>query len=668
MPPDDPDPTLQVGGPRPSRLLRDNAGHILGGMLGGLSAGLEREGDTIGPYRLVEMVGEGGFGMVWRAEQSEPVRREVALKVIKPGMDTMQVLGRFNQERQALASLDHAGIARLLNAGVTQDGRPWFAMEMVRGGPVTAWCEDVAASLRRRLRLFIQVCEAVRHAHEKGVLHRDLKPSNILVTEIDGQPVPKVIDFGIAKAISATSVLGEMTMMTQADQVLGTPLYMSPEQVDGGKEVDARTDVYALGVLLYELLTGALPFDAAAFKSGDLAAIKRHIQEAPPQRPSARVRQRKTGGDRQPTPKNLPRHLPADLDWITLRALEKSLDRRYASARELGEDVQRHLDHQRVQARPPGFAYQAGLWARRHRTGLAAAALGSVLGGMVMGSSVWWKIAHERDGLVKLAADGGFTNSLGMKFVPVPGTEVLFCIHETRFQDFATYYAEVPSAKSSWNDEGDPGYDVPLKDRAEHPVNRVNFEESQAFCEWLGRREGKTYRLPTDCEWSCAAGIGDAEQRTPEMTPASVPAVENAYPWGSAWPPPPGAGNFCDEAWKRAHPSLKEAWLKDYDDGYALTAPVMSFKPNFLGLYDMGGNVAEWVRDWKNGDKKERVLRGHLWWTWPGANLKTAMLSSARIYRPYTPNIKHPCYGFRCVLEMKLPAAATTPAQTSSAK
>ncbi len=248
-PPDKPEElnkTNHVVAPTPAALVQENAGRILSQMLGMGVVGLEREGDSIGPYRLTELLGEGGFGNVWRAEQTEVVKREVAVKVIKLGMDTAQVLGRFNQERQALAALEHPNIATMLDAGVSPNGRPYFAMELVRGGAITSWCEQHNATLHERLRLCIQVCQAVQHAHEKGILHRDLKPTNILVTEVDGRPVPKIIDFGIAKALHASS-LDDLTMLTQEEQVIGTPVYMSPEQIEGGRRLDARSRCLCAG-------------------------------------------------------------------------------------------------------------------------------------------------------------------------------------------------------------------------------------------------------------------------------------------------------------------------------------------------------------------------------------------------------------------------------------
>ena len=325
---------------------------------------VEDEGDCIGPYCLIECIGEGGFGMVWRAEQSEPVQRQVALKIIKRGMDTGQVLARFDHERQALASMDHPCIAAMLDAGASTDGRPWFAMELVQGQPLTEWSVAHAATLAERLRLFTQVCQAIHHAHQKGLIHRDLKPSNILVTRIDGEAVPKVIDFGIAKAISGSTMMAHGTL-TQADQIVGTPVYMSPEQIDGVRAIDTRSDIYALGVLLYELLTGEPPFGLSA----GIEALKQSIREHTPARPSHATTQmlKRQKADTRQQPK-----IPSDLDWITMRALEKDPDRRYASAIELAEDVQRFLDVEPVHARPPSLSYVSSRWIKRHRILFAA--------------------------------------------------------------------------------------------------------------------------------------------------------------------------------------------------------------------------------------------------------------------------------------------------------
>jgi formylglycine-generating enzyme required for sulfatase activity/serine/threonine protein kinase len=612
----------------------------------------ERAGNHLGNYLLCEVIGEGGFGTVWRAEQTEPVRREVAIKVLKRGMDTRKVLGRFKQERQALATLEHPGIATLLDAGVTADGRPWFAMELVRGAPITRWCAEEKLPLEDRLRLFQQVCMAVHHAHQKGIIHRDLKPSNVLVMRVDSRPVAKVIDFGIAKWLQTD---GEASLMTIAGQRLGTPCCMSPEQVEDSAAIDTRSDVYALGVLLYELLTGELPIDRTTVGSDELDEIKRAIREQTPERPSKRTRNRASAESQTTVPA-----ISSDLDWITLRALEKEPARRYQTTVEFADDVRRHLANEPVRACPPGFSHGVSRWLKRRKRVLTASLLGA------FGTAAVIVLARQMVQVVQrvvtptqvsLAADGSFTNSLNMKFVPVPGTDVLFCIHETRFQDFAAYAAEVPRARGAWNDNGSTDFDVPLSERLNHPANRVDWTEAQAFCKWLSKKEGKTYRLPTDREWSYAVGVGDDEKWTPDTTPDSAVKSATAYPWGDAWPPPAGVGNYCDETWKRTHAINSEPWIKDYDDGFALTAPVMSFKPNKLGLYDMGGNVAEWVEDWKTQEHKERVLRGGFWSSYPSEDFRQTLRSSTRIVRTYTSPLKNPSYGFRCVLEKWLPGA-----------
>lgn len=365
--------TLPLTSPSPADLIRANAGRILGDMLDKDLAGLECAGTSIGPYQLCEIIGEGGFGSVWRAEQKKPVSREVALKVIKLGMGTAQVLGRFNQERQALAALDHPNIATLLDAGVGPNGRPYFAMELVRDGTITHWCWEHESTLEERLRLFIQVCQAVQHAHHKGIIHRDIKPSNILINEVDGAPVPKVIDFGIAKALQGGPGSAE-AWMTQSDQMLGTPGFMAPEQIKG-EGVDTRTDVYSLGALLYELLTGTAPGSQAGLSH---ESSRRFLTESP-LRPSTHVRQIRKQQANAHFPKRphvmIMPEIDSDLDWITLRALEKDPERRYQSAAELAADVRRFLEGDSVLARPPSLAYTTRRLLSRHRTAFATAAL-----------------------------------------------------------------------------------------------------------------------------------------------------------------------------------------------------------------------------------------------------------------------------------------------------
>lgn len=351
----------------------------------------EQIGGVVGRYKLLEKIGEGGFGMVYRAEQHEPVRREVAVKVIKLGMDTKSVVARFEAERQALALMDHPSIARVLDGGATSTGRPYFVMELVRGVPITDYCRANKLSLEDRLALFIQLCHAIQHAHQKGVIHRDLKPSNVLVTVLDGKPVPKVIDFGVAKAIEEP--LTEKTVLTNFHAFIGTPAYTSPEQAEmTGADVDTRSDIYSLGVLLYELLTGVTPFDAKELAESGLDGMRRVIKEVEPPKPSTRLR-RAIVSARADWPIAT---VDRDLDWIVMKCLEKDRTRRYATAQELAADIQRYLDHEPVMARPQSTLYRMQKALRRHRIAFAAGT--AILVAVVLGTtvSVWQALRATR--------------------------------------------------------------------------------------------------------------------------------------------------------------------------------------------------------------------------------------------------------------------------------
>ena len=357
----------------------------------------------IGPYQPLERLGEGGMGEVWLAEQQQPLRRRVALKIIKSGMDTREVVARFESERQALAMMDHPAIARVLDAGSTPEGRPYFVMEYVPGLSITDHCDAKQLSTTERLELLAEVCEGVQHAHQKAVIHRDLKPSNILITEVDGKAQPKIIDFGIAKAIGYR--LTDRTLLTEVGAVIGTPEYMSPEQADStGDDVDTRTDVYSLGVVLYQLLTGELPFPSSELRSKNSEELRRTLRETDPPAPSTRLRTlgaeaTEVAHNRRTDPSALQRQLQGDLDSITLKALEKDRTRRYGGAAELAEDLRRHLRHEPVVARPPSAGYRMRKYLRRHRLAAGiAAGLAVVLVGYAASMAVQARrIAAERD-------------------------------------------------------------------------------------------------------------------------------------------------------------------------------------------------------------------------------------------------------------------------------
>lgn len=384
----------------------------------GVAAGAH---DDFGRYQIIKPLGEGGMGTVYLAEQREPIRRQVALKVVKLGMDTRQVLTRFDNERQALAMMDHPNIARIFDAGATPKGRPYFVMEYIEGIPITGYCDRNRIAIVQRLELFLAVCHAVQHAHQKGVIHRDLKPSNVLVMEQEGKPLPKVIDFGISKATDQWAV--ETTLLTEFGQMVGTPEYASPEQADVTTGVvDERSDVYALGVLLYELLIGTVPFDAARMRRAGLAEMLRIIreEEVPPL-----SRRLTTLGEaaadiaerRQTDTASLRRLVDGDLTWITLKALEKTRERRYSSVAELAADIQSYLEFRPVLASPPSRLYRAGKFLRRHRTSVLGAAAGLMflaLGGV----TVWSFLRHDSSPRPKRAEKGtivlgDFANNTG---------------------------------------------------------------------------------------------------------------------------------------------------------------------------------------------------------------------------------------------------------------
>ncbi len=362
----------------------------------------EQAGSSVaGRYKLLEAIGEGGMGTVWKAEQREPVKRLVALKLIKPGMDSKAVLARFDAERQALALMDHPNIARILDGGTTFDepggvspGRPYFVMELVKGRPLTEYCDASRLSIKDRLDLFVLICSAVQHAHQKGIIHRDLKPSNVLVTEHDGRPVPKVIDFGLAKALSAVGTLTDRTLYTAFGTVVGTPLYMAPEQVGiNALDVDTRSDIYALGVILYELLTGTTPLERQKLSQATWEEVRRVIREDEPPRPSMRLSSSDAlpslAVSRQTEPLKLTRLVRGDLDWIVMKCLEKDRARRYETASALARDIERYLHDEPVEASPPSRRYRLRKFARKHRRLIATAAGFILLVAAGAGVSTW---------------------------------------------------------------------------------------------------------------------------------------------------------------------------------------------------------------------------------------------------------------------------------------
>jgi serine/threonine protein kinase len=438
----------------------------------------EKPGQTIGRYKLLQQIGEGGCGIVHMADQLEPVRRRVALKIIKLGMDTKSVIARFEAERQALALMDHPNIAKVLDAGATETGRPYFVMELVRGMKITQYCDEQKLSTRARLDLFLQACQAIQHAHQKGIIHRDIKPTNILVSVDDGVPVLKVIDFGIANATSGLR-LTDRTLFTAFEQFIGTPAYMSPEQAMlTNVDVDTRSDIYALGVLLYELLTGKTPFDAQELLTIGLDEMRRTIREQEPPRPSTRLstlsdQELSTTAQRRGlhAPK-LVSELRGDLDWIVMKALEKDRARRYETANGLASDIQRYLNNEPVVARPPSNLYRLKKTVQRNKVVFAAAA--AVLAALLSGLGLTtWIFLKEREALKRAVAAEQAERKLRQE------AELREVFNSARFYDGA---GRSQKAEQLWSDlvSKSPDSSTILRERAEYRAQHGRWREAAA--------------------------------------------------------------------------------------------------------------------------------------------------------------------------------------------
>jgi len=623
-------------------------------------------------YEIIKMLGRGGMGAVYMGRQIS-LDRPVAIKILSAALGEADVgfTERFKNEAKAMAKLNHPGIVSVHDFGEAPGGLLYIVMEYVDGTDVARM---IAANGRlhteHAMAITAHVCDALAYAHERGIIHRDIKPANIMVG-YDG--AVKVADFGLAKV---DGPLGNTHGLTQTGVAMGTMHFMAPEMLILGSAVDQRADIYAVGVMLFQMLTGKLPHGMFEMPSMQVKGLD-------------------------------PRY-----DGIIARSLREDREMRYQSAGELRRDLDAIVTQPVVKADPEatkssqpvlptrvrpkrpggkpemlGSARVPGATLPMKRRGRFRLGITTLVLALLAGLA-WliWPESKPEDtagdnipdlstsestkkpetgtstaavvtgpspahptgapSVVALATkDQPFVNSLGMKFVPVPGTDVLFCIHETRYRDFAAYAAETPGLHNAWKDQSCDGF-TPTDRPEDHPVMRVSWEEAQGFCAWLSRKEGKTYRLPTDREWSFCVGIGDQETWRADTTPASVFKNQTDFPWGSQWPPPPGSGNFSDESRKAKALIPVAEYLDSYDDGFPTTAPVMSFKPNSLGLYDLEGNVLEWCADMYGNGKNERVLRGGSWIY--GGN-RGKLLSSFR--SRFVPEAHVRDFGFRLVLE-----------------
>jgi len=627
--------------------------------------GAEEMGRLLPQYRIERMLGRGGMGAVYQGRQVA-LDRVVAIKILSTALEDADAsfVERFKNEARAMAKLSHPGIVTVHDFGETENGLLYIVMEFIEG-------TDVAKMIAGQGRLHSEhamaitahVCDALAYAHERGIIHRDIKPANIMVSY---EGVVKVADFGLAK-FSTTA--GETLGLTQSGMAMGTLHFMAPEALTLGSAVDHRADIYAVGVMLYQMLTGKLPHGMFELPSIQVQGLD-------------------------------PRY-----DGIIARAMREDRALRYQTAREMRHDLdgiltqpvqQVEADPTRPQAalpvearprrspagkgkpvRPPQRDTPAPEQARKKSSaGLVLLTLGLLA---VIGAALFFLDGQRKvptavplpgdsgpavstaatTALTSATKDAPFVNTLGMKFVPVPGTNVLFCIHETRRQDYAAFAAEVPDLNASWKKRSWDG--VPYANAENEPVAGVNWEEAEAFCAWLSKRENMTYRLPTDREWSHAVGIGHLERWREDTTPGMLSRkIENEYPWGNKLPPPDGAGNYADTTFHEQFPTRK--YIQGYSDGFAMLAPVMSYAPNQFGIYDLGGNIAELVADWFDAEQKEKVLRGGAYTIENSSDLLSSMRRVAKPTEILRAETAH--HGFRCVVQL----AEAAPASSSASK
>ncbi len=622
-------------------------------------------GKLLPEYEIVKMLGRGGMGAVYMGRQIS-LERPVAIKILSNTLDEADAsfAERFKNEARAMGKLNHPGIVSVYAFGETAGGLLYIVMEYVDGTDVARM---ITASGRlhteHAMAITARVCDALAYAHERGIIHRDIKPANIMVA-YDGSV--KVADFGLAKVHGKS---GETMGLTQSGMAMGTLHYMAPEVLMLGSAVDHRADIYAVGVMLYQMLTGKVPHGVFKLPSLQIpgldprydGVIAKAIMEDREARYQRVVEMRR------------------DLDGIlTQPVLKVEADASHAPAA---------LPTQARPQRPAGQPYrppQRQVAAPRPLPSSNVMLMWAILAAALVAGGAWWLkhtaapqplVMRDSPALANpapLAPKDGYTNSLGMKFVPVPGTSVLFGIHEVRYQDYAAYAGDALGVDDAWKDQSADGY-TPTDKKEQHPVTKVSWEDAQKFCAWLSKKEGKTYRLPTDEEWSIAVGL-NPEQRPAGTTPEMLSRTQKTkFPWEGDFPPKSGdkVGNYRNEGLNPETASSAADFLDNYVDGHPSTAPVMSFMPNQFGLYDMGGNVWEWYEDWSNAEQKQRVMRGGSW----DCSNRNIMFSSYR--NQQSPLRRYPTYGFRVVLvapptplpPVSKPApeitAASTPAPTS---
>lgn len=588
-------------------------------------------------YEVQQFIARGGMGAVYRGVQTS-LGRSVAIKILPPVLrdDEPHFAERFKQEARSMAQLNHPGIVAVYDFGELPDGTLYFIMEFIDGTDVGQMvAQQGRLPSAHAMAITAHVCDALQYAHEHGVVHRDIKPANIMVG-YDGRV--KVADFGLAK-----NTLQSGTSLTQSGHVMGTPHFVAPEALTLGLSIDHRADIYAVGVTLYQMLTGKLPqglFEMPSFQVPGLdprydAIIASAMRE-----------------DREQRFQHI-----ADMR----RALDAILTQPVAKSEVANQNLPPTAITRSAQpSHPAGQPYRPPQRRAPVPTPKRKSSAGWISTAVIVTALVAGYAWMQHTGSTSSAPSGAtkekpFVNTLGMKFVPVPGTGVLFCIHETRYKDYAAYAAEVQGIDTSWKDQSGGGRTpeansgggfTPEGDTQDHPVIRVNWDDANSFCAWLSRKEGKTYRLPTDREWSVAVGLDEKWDR--DTTSETVVKSMTDYPWGKTWPPPPGSGNFADQSAKARVPQRTDLYLDTYDDGFPTTAPVMSFKPNQFGLYDMAGNVLEWCEDLgpkpKEVSWETRTMRSSAW----HHSIDQGLMSS---HREWVGNqFRGDTFGFRCVL------------------